>query len=298
MNSPPFIISASRRTDVPAFYSEWFLERTKQGRAEFKHPYSKQRISVPLTPDRVAAIVFWTKNMTPMMERLKELEDSGFDRYLVHYTVTGLGKSWEPRVPETDEAVEVIKKLSEMIGPERVLWRFDPIVITKKITVEKTLARFGQLCEVLGGHIKRCYTSIMQPYKKIASRIKSYETDNRDAVREPGPDEVIALGSGLAGLARQANIVVHACCTPELIGFGVMPARCVDGDLINELWPGSGLVPEKAPTRKACGCHRSIDIGAYDTCAHLCRYCYANCRDSVIAKRLSSLRPENISMIG
>lgn len=292
----PFILSASRRTDIPAFYSEWFMSRIREGRAEFKHPYSQERISIEIKPETVPAIVFWSKNFAPMIDCLDELEDKGFRRYLVHYTITGLGEFFEPGAPGTVEAVETLKKLSDRIGPDRVLWRFDPMVITKRITVEKTLDRFAGLCDELRGQVKKCYTSIMAPYRKISTRVAKYEDEHKDTIAGPGPDEFAGFASSLAEISSEAAITVHACCTSELIGFGVMPSRCVDAGLISKLWPDLNLVPDPAPTRKACGCHRSIDIGAYDTCPHRCIYCYANYRDAIITEHHSSHRPQNFSM--
>jgi hypothetical protein len=178
-----------------------------------------------------------------------------------------------------------------------MLWRFDPMIITEKITFEKTLDRFKGLCDSLFGSVRRCFTSIMVPYRKIEKRVRSYEESRGDKVRAPELDELAELSLGLAGIAGEAGITVHACCAGDLIGFGVYPARCVDGDFILSLWPDCGLDPEPAPTRKGCGCHRSIDLGAYDTCPHRCLYCYANFHDSLIRKRHASHRPESLSMI-
>jgi len=297
MNDQSFILSASRRTDVPAFYADWLMERLRRGRAEYLHPYTHERIAVTLGPERVAAIVFWTKNFAPMLERVDELTRLGYSRWLVHYTITGLGREWEPRVPDAGESVGVLKALSSLIGPDRICWRFDPMVFTRKITPERTLERFEALCRKLAGSVGRCYTSVMLPYAKTAARVAGYEREHNDAVCVPEDKKLFDLSSRLAAIGAGSGITLHACCDPRLQGFGVLPARCIDADLIRSLWPECGAAPEPAPTRKACNCHRALDLGAYDTCPHRCLYCYANSRDSLIQRRRAAHRPDHPAMV-
>jgi hypothetical protein len=294
----PFILSASRRTDVPAFYAEWLLERLRRGYAEYVHPYSHERIAVALGPERVAAIVFWTKNFAPLLERVAELDRLGYPRWLVHYTITGLGREWEPRVPEAQESVGVLKELASLIGPDRIYWRFDPMVFTRRITPERTIERFEGLCRALAGSVKRCYVSVMQPYAKTAGRVAGYEREHNDAVSAPDDAELFELSSRLAAIGAESGITLHACCDSRLAGSSMAPARCIDADLIRSLWPESGAAADSAPTRQGCNCHRALDIGAYDTCPHRCLYCYANSRDSLIQKRHAAHRPECACLVG
>jgi hypothetical protein len=288
----PFILSASRRTDVPAFYAEWFMERLRRAYTEYVHPYSHERIAVPLGPERVAAIVFWTKNFAPLFKRVPELERLGYSRWLVHYTITGLGREWEPRAPDAGESVNTLKALSARIGPERIYWRFDPMVFTRRTTPARTLERFAGLCRALTGSVKRCYVSVMQPYAKTAERVAGYEREQGDAVGAPGDAELFELSSRMAAVGAECGITIHACCDSRLAGFGMAPARCIDADLIRSLWPECGVPAEAAATRKGCNCHRALDIGAYDTCPHRCLYCYANSHDSLIARRHATHRPD------
>jgi len=293
-----FIVSASRRTDIPAFYAEWFLRRLREGRAEYVHPYTKARIAVELDPARVAAIVFWTKDFAPLLTRVDEMERLGFGRWLVHYTITGLGPEWEPRVPSAEEAVMILRRLSERIGPERLYWRFDPLVFTGRLTVAATLARFERLCDRLHGFVTRCYTSVMAPYKKVEKRVAQYEIAYRDRMRALAGEELHELSGRMAAIGRPAGITVHACCAPELLGFGVQPARCLDAGLVLKLWPDCGLLPADGPSRRHCACHRAVDLGAYDTCPHRCLYCYANLSDRLISERFHCHRPEDLALIG
>ncbi len=295
--SDAYILSVSRRTDIPAFYTEWFMNRIDEGKAAYVHPYTGKLIEVELGPENIAAIVFWSKNMAPLAKRLEELSDKGFARYLVHYTITGLGPSWEPRVPKTDEAVETFERLAKNIGPRRLLWRFDPIVLTENVGVKETLKRFESLCKRLCGMTFSCFTSVVQPYSKIKPRLKEYENEHHDKAITPREEHYTELMTGMAETARQAGITVYACCTPSLLGFGIEAAACIDGKKILDLWPECGLVPQKAPTRKHCNCSRAVDIGAYDTCPHACLYCYANSRPETIRKRRNGHDPDGPCLV-
>ena len=294
MEHQPFLLSASRRTDIPAFYSEWLICRLREGRAAFRHPYTRAAIDVPLTPDQVAAIYFWTKDFSPLLPRLSEVERLGFDRYLVHYTITGLGPDWEPRVPLAHDSIETLVALSGRIGPERIIWRFDPIVLTETMGVERTLDRFEKLAAALSGEVRLSVVSISQPYKKLNRRYRERAARGLEVPREALEHEYAELGQGLAERGRAFGISVDACCYPSLVGFGVGKSSCVDGGKVLSLWPDCGLDPERAATRGGCGCHRSVDIGAYDTCPHMCDYCYANASEKVIERRTAGHEPNSL----
>jgi DNA repair photolyase len=289
--NPPLIISASRRTDIPAFYSEWFMQRIRAGSAKVHHPFTRQEISVSLKPEDVAAVVFWTKNFEPMLKHLDELEERGFN-CLVHYTITGLGKNFEPNVPEPERSVETLKKLSERIGPERVLWRFDPIILTEKIGEAETISRFEKLSAQLAGHTRRVYFSFVELYARVLRRIKIYESESKDRVLEPELETKQRISQTLAELARAKGMSIYACCQPDLVGFGIEQASCMDARLIAKL-AGKNFELKPSPTRKGCGCYYSLDIGAYDSCPHLCWYCYANSHPALVKKRRASHRPES-----
>jgi len=288
--NPPLIISASRRTDIPAFYPGWFMERIRAGSAKVQHPFTKKEISVSLRPEDVVALVFWTKDFSPMLEHLEELEARGFN-CLVHYTITGLGKNFEPNAPAPEQAVEFFKKLSGRIGPERVLWRFDPIIFTEKIGEEETVARFEKLLENISGRAMRVYFSFVELYARVLRRIKIYESENQDRVLVSELESKQRVSLRLAELARSKGMSIHACCQPGLAGFGIEPASCMDAHLIAKL-TGKNFELKPSPTRNSCGCYYSLDIGAYDSCPHLCWYCYANSHPALVKKRHASHRPE------
>jgi len=288
--NPPCIISASRRTDIPAFYSEWFMNRIREGFLKVRHPFSQKEIMVSLKPEDVAAIVFWTKNFQPMMGRLAELEARGFF-YLIHYTITGLRRDFEPNAPDTEESVKLFQRLAERIGPERMLWRFDPLILTRRIGEQETINRFEKLLARLSGSTRRVYFSFVQLYARVKRGIRHYEARTGDVVLEPGLTTRQRIGQRLAELGRDRGLGIYACCQPELIGFGVEQARCIDAALIAKL-VGKNWGAKPSPSREGCGCSYSLDIGAYDSCSHLCWYCYANSHPALVRKRQASHRTE------
>jgi len=286
--NPPFIISASRRTDLPAFYSEWFIHRIREGYLKVRHPFSRKEILVSLKPEDVVAIVFWTKNFEPMAKYLDELEQKGFF-YLIHYTITGLGADFEPRVPEPEKSVALFHQLSGRIGKERMLWRFDPMVLTEKIGGMETIARFEKLLSKLSGSTTRIYFSFVQNYARVKRRIKTYEQSAKDKILDPDLELRFRMSRNLAEPARAAGITIYSCCQPELAGFGIEPAHCIDRQLISRL-SRKNFSSKPSPTRESCGCDFSLDIGAYDTCPHLCWYCYANSHPALVRKNFSAHR--------
>jgi len=288
--NPPYIISASRRTDIPAFYSEWFIRRVRAGGLKVRHPFSQKELKISLNPEEVVGIVFWTKNFSPMFSHLKELEERGFF-YLIHYTITGLGSSFEPRVPEPEKSIELFQKLAERVGKKRIFWRFDPIVITEKIGEEETLERFEKILVNLKNYTERVYFSFLELYARVKRRIKYYEKEHQDRVLEPTPAEKEKIAQRLKELAHRHGLSIYACCEPELVGFGIQQAHCIDARLIAEL-SGKNFPSKISPSRRFCGCYYSLDIGAYDTCPHLCWYCYANNHPQLVKKRYTQHRLE------
>ncbi len=271
----PVIISASRRTDIPAFYMPWFVGRLRAGTVSYPNPFGGQIHQVSLRPQDVHSIVFWSKNYRPFLTYLDFLEESGY-RFVCHYTITGLPRVLEPRVPDWRVGVETLRALATRIGPERVLWRFDPIVFTEHLDAEFYTARFAALAGALSGYTRRCYFSFATFYAKAQRRLAAAGVQYRD----PPLEEKRTLAHTLAGIAADAGMTLYACCQPDLVDEVIRPAACVDADLLAELFPLPALHAPPRPTRAGCGCAASRDVGVYDTCLHGCRYCYATRDDA------------------
>ncbi len=288
----PIIVSASRRTDVPAFYMPWLMARLRSGSATYPNPFSGQLHQVSLRPEDVHSIVFWSKSYRPFLPHVEALDSAGY-RYVCHYTITGAPRALEPRVPDWRVSLEAFRVLSERIGPRRVLWRFDPIVFTDTLDAAYYTARFETLAHALTGYTERCYFSFATYYTKAARRLAAVGV----AFRDPPLDERLALVQALAEIAATCGIALFACCQPELAVGSVRPASCVDAGLLAELFPAPPLTAEARPTRPGCGCAASRDIGIYDTCLFGCRYCYATNDDARAAAWHSRHDPSGEQLI-
>jgi hypothetical protein len=256
------LISASRRTDIPTFYSEWFFNRLKEGCALARNPMNPRWVSrVSLKPDDVDGIVFWTKNPAPMLERLAEL-----DAYqcAFQFTITPYGRDVELNVPDKREVIiPAFRTLSERFGAERVTWRYDPIFLSERYTFDYHIRAFGEICELLSGKTKRVTISFLVPYRSILASLRPLGVEYERS-------EQLRLAERLKTIADDCGIEIAACCDAELRERGIAPAKCVDGGLF-------GLNAKRDKNqRENCNCSASVDIGEYATCRHGCRYCYAN----------------------
>jgi Domain of unknown function (DUF1848) len=266
----PHVISASRRTDIPAFYADWFANRLREGTVFVKNPYSRKVTRISLAQAEVSAIVFWSKNYAPLISRLEEIEHSAKDLFF-HFTITA-NAELERRVPSYRDAARDYRYLVRRYSPQKVVWRFDPICITDKLPFEIHEERFIRCAELLKGHARDCIISFAHPYKKVISNMRKY---SEHALSELPPEKKRGYASRLAKTAGAYGITLHACCNDYLLSDAVKKASCIDGRRLTEVF-GRQVSTLPAATRGECACTRSVDIGSYDTCAHGCVYCYAN----------------------
>lgn len=276
----PQIISASRRTDIPAFYMPWFMQRVRAGVARCLHPFNGQVLEISLRPEHVHSIVFWTKNGRPLLEHTAELDELGYP-FCCHFTITGIPPHLEPRVPAWEDAADSFQQLSKRMGAERVWWRFDPILLTPELDAAFYADRFRALAAALEGHTTRCFFSFADLYGKVQRRLARESL----AVTEPSLADKKSLAQELARIAAARGMALFSCCNDGVVGAAVGKARCIDAALLSGLFPGRALNSHARPTRKQCGCSASRDIGMYDTCPHLCIYCYANQNESRVRRR-------------
>jgi hypothetical protein len=264
--SSPAIVSASRRTDLPAFGAEWFSSCLDAGKAEVRSPYSGRPVTVSLRREEVLAFVFWTRNPRPFFGVLDRLEREGYPS-VFQFTLTGHSRAMEPFVPPFPEAVSSFRELSARIGPARVLWRFDPLFPGE--SPEALFSRFDRVSAALAGLSGRCTLSIASPYRKSLRATRHIQGlwELRDGFRE--------AVERLASLGRDRGFDVRSCCTPLLAEWGIAPAACICAEELRALWPGAEIPKTSSPVRAGCLCSGSRDIGAYRTCRHGCLYCYA-----------------------
>ena len=287
------IISASRRTDIPAFYGEWMINRLQEGYVVVQNPINKKQFSrISLERDVVDCIVFWTKNPQPFMKYIKQVEQMGHPFYF-QMTITPYDRSVEHGLPPKASIVEDCKRLSDMIGPERVVWRYDPIIISPGLSIAYHLDAFGNLARELDGFVEQCMFSIYDEYRKTRQRMKPI------APQELDRQESIDLIAGLAKIASGHNMRLSACCE-NIDGsqFGISQAACIDRELIERI-AGYRLKASKDSSQRAmCRCIASIDIGHYDTCSHGCLYCYGTSSQSFVKSNLENYNSQSPLLIG
>jgi len=287
------IVSASRRTDIPSFYVPWLFNRLKAGYACVRNPMNSRQVTfVPLTPGNVDCIVFWTKDVSPMLPRLPELSGMGFPYYF-QFTLTPYENDIERNLPAKTEIIEGFRALSRQIGAHRVIWRYDPVIVSPAWPVSRHHKAFEALCAALEGHTLKCVLSFVDIYRK---------TLRNAAGMVPGevskPDMYI-LAEGFAHAAKKHGITVVSCSEEEDFGrFVIERGACIDPELIERI-AGKPVRSRKDPNqRRFCLCAASTDIGAYDSCVHGCAYCYANVSDKTAIKNRLQHDPQSPFLIG
>lgn len=286
------IVSVSRRTDIPAFYADWFMRRVREGYVRYLNPFGGQEHEVSLQPEDVHAFVFWSKDYGPLIKHLPELEERGYDFYF-HFTITGIPKTFENLVVPVDDAIATFRLLAERYGPRRVQWRFDPIVISSVTGPNFYIRRFEEITSRLQGATERCYFSFVCMYSKVRRNLDELSENHNIICHEPSAADKTALTGRLWEIADRHGIILYSCCGEALATGGVRQAQCIDGELLYELFPHKPKQTKINPTRKGCRCVISRDIGAYDTCPHGCIYCYANVNKGLAYKRFMAHDPSS-----
>lgn len=277
------IISVSRRTDIPAFYGEWFIRRLEEGFAGYVNPFGGQKHIVSLKPEDVACFVFWSKNFDPFLDNLKTIEDMGYTFYF-NCTLTGLPEIFESNL-EKEAAIQALKDLSDAYSPKHINWRYDPIIISNATHRDFHIKNFEALACELEGYVERCCFSFAVLYSKVKLNFDRFRGEKGIRIIDPDLSFRSKLADELASIAEKHGIRMLTCCGDYLLGQRIGKAHCVDGKLIQELFYRGGFKYGEKPTRKECGCTESVDIGAYDTCPHGCIYCYANMNKNIAMMR-------------
>lgn len=280
------IISASRRTDIPALYSEWFMNRLREGRVMVPNPYNRKKISrIRLSPDTVDCIVFWTKNPEPLLPYLKEIDDMGY-QYYFQITITDYRDDLEPGVPCTEDVMATMLLLSETIGQERIDWRFDPIILTDRYTADYHADMFETMCQWLNKAAERC----------IISFVDSYRGTHYPELEQ---EEIEAVAERLSRIASRYRVPLYACAEKtDLARYGIGHSSCIDKEKIKRVIGYKLDLKKDRGQRPQCRCVESIDIGMYNTCTNDCKYCYANGSLESVKKKCSQHDPESHMLIG
>ena len=320
----PIIISASRSTDIPAFYAEWFVNRLKAGYCIWYNPFNQQPIYVSFKNCKV--VVFWTKNPKPLIPLLKVLDEKGI-HYYFQFTLNDYEKeNFEPNLPTLEKRIEIFEELSKLIGNDKVIWRFDPIIVTKQLSPREILKRIWAIGNQLKGYTDKFVFSFIDinTYRKVQRNlVKETSLFSKDTVEssELTIQQMNEIAEGLMKIRERWafenwKISISTCAEDiNLEKYNIKHNRCIDSGLIKQLffedkdlvyYLDYGKMPEKNTLfakdivkipitaeklkdkgqRKACGCMISKDIGMYNTCSHFCLYCYANTsKETVVINR-------------
>lgn len=329
----PVIISASRSTDIPAFYAKWFLNRLAKGYCTWFNPFNQQKMYISF--ERCRVIVFWTKDPAPIIPYLPELDKRGIHYYFQVTLNDYVKEGFEPNVPSVEERVETFKQLSNLIGKEKIIWRFDPLIITPDIRPRELLTRIWHVGNKLKGYTDKLVFSFVdvKAYRKVQNNlVKETMLFTKDDVEnaEASQAQRIEIVEGLKKI-REAwykdgwDVEMATCAEDiDLEAYGIEHNRCIDGELMKRIfaddkelvyylhtlkWPEKDMFGEIPPVpnktkkvkdtgqRKICGCMVSKDIGMYNTCRHFCVYCYANTSKEAVIRNRDKHNDESESII-
>jgi hypothetical protein len=267
------IVSVSRRTDVPAWHADWFARRIREGFATVRNPFGGASVDVSVRPADVDGFVFWTRNGAPFFDVAADLAAVGY-RFYFHYTILGYPRPLDPATPSVKRAVADARRLAEAFGPAAVVWRYDPVILTDVMTAAWHEDNFARIAADMTGVTDEAVVSFVDFYRKVGRNLPPALREAGMAATDPAPDELGRLTGRLAVVAADCGMRLSLCCEPDIVAPGAGRAACVDPERLVRNGATVGGV-KRAPTRTGCGCYRSRDIGAYDTCPAGCAYCYA-----------------------
>ena len=284
------IINTGMRTDIPAFYSQWLRNRVKEGFVLVRNPYDPQQVTkYLLTPDVVDIMAFCSKNPAPLVPYLEE-----FDAFRPFWfvTITPYGPEIEPNVPPAEKVIETFRKVSDHVGPDSISWRYDPIFISDDYTVEAHIEAFTRMAEMLRGYTGQVVISFIDLYEKTKH--------NFPQARRVRQEERIAIGEAFAKAGKQNGMTVRSCVEgTDLAAYGVDVSGCMTQQILEQSCGEFLHVPKsEAAARPECSCLLGRDIGAYNTCAHDCKYCYANYDKKLVRQNMRRHDPDSPFLIG
>lgn len=283
------IINTGQRTDIPAFYARWFANRLREGMVLVRSPYNPVSVTrYRLDPEVVDVIGMCSKNPAPLFPYMDLLRPF---RQLWHVTITPYGKEIEPFVPDKRSVLESFRRLSDMVGPQCMVWRYDPILINEQYPAERHIRAFSYMARELEGYTHTAVISFIDLYEKTRRNfpeVRSVDRENR-----------LMLGRAMVEIAKTHRMTVRPCAEgDELDEFGADCSGCMTIPVYEQAIGRHLNVPAHAPARKMCACHLSADIGAYNSCGHFCRYCYANYDADVVRRNMKEHDPDSPLLIG
>lgn len=282
------ILQTGMRTDIPAFYSEWFMNRIKAGYVLVRNPYYGEQVTrYEINPHVVDLIAFCTKAPMPMFAQLEKLKAYGQYWFV---TITPYGKDLEPNVPHKTDVIKCFRDMSEILGINSMGWRYDPVIVSEKYTIDYHISAFERIASQLSGCTETCIISFVDIYEKVRR--------NAPEIRSVTEFEQITLAKAFADIGRRHGITVKGCHeSPTLAEYGIDMSGCLN-QRVYEKALGISLNLPKRKSQRECSCFFGTDIGAYNSCGHLCRYCYANADAEFVKKNMARHDPNSPFLIG
>ena len=285
------IIQTGMRTDIPAFYSKWFLNRLNEGYVLVRNPYNPSQVTrYSLSPEVVDLIAFCTKNPGPMLSHMDALSLYGQYWFV---TITPYGKDIEPNVPDKEHVMDDFIRLSNAVGVDSVGWRYDPIFVDDAHTVEWHIAEFAHMAKRLAGYTKTCVISFIDIYKKVEK--------NFPQARAVSEADRIAIGQAFIEIAAQHEMTIRPCAEGNTLAqYGADCSGCMTVNTFETALHERLVVPKRKANQRngECACLLGVDIGAYDTCGHLCKYCYANTDPALVRYNMKCHDPQSPFLLG
>jgi len=297
------IISASRRTDIPAFYAEWFMMRVRGGYFYRINPFNSRQVSsFSLKPEDVHAVCFWTKNPRPLMQHLNELNERGLNYYF-QFTLNHYDTTFEPNVPPLQERIETMIELAGRIGRKRVVWRYDPVILTSAMPVPWHLEQAERIAEKVCAAPGRLVFSFYDFYGRGDGRLHKALVGSgitlEDITAPEHAESLEQVARGLKEVADRHNLQIFSCCEDvDLAAVGILHGACIDGTLVRELFGVRASCKKDKNQREACNCVESVDMGIYNSCRFRCAYCYANFNAGMVESNSRKHYPDSPALLG
>lgn len=283
------IINTGCRTDIPAFYSKWLMNRIREGYVLVRNPYYKSQVTkYSLSPDVVDCLAFCTKNPKPMLQYLDDL-----DKYKQYWfvTITPYGKDIEPMVPDKEDVIRSLKVLSKHIGVDSIGLRYDPIFIGNGFDVKRHIDCFEEIIRSLKGYTQNCTISFLDLYEKVKR--------NAPNIKPPTKEEQIELAKEFCRIGKENDMTIHSCCEKDYLSeYGLKCNGCMSQEIVEKSIKCSLNPPKRKNLRSECNCLMGNDIGAYNTCGHLCKYCYANANKGLVLENMKKHNENSPFLIG
>lgn len=284
------IINTGSRTDTVQYYSDWLLKRFDEGFVFSRNPLFPNKVTrYELNPDVLDCVVFCSKNYEPILNRLTKITNR-FNTYF-HYTITAYDKDIEPNVPSIDESIETLIKLAEIVGRQRIAWRYDPILLTEKYTRELHYKTFDYMAEKLSPYIDRCIFSFVEMYKKL-------KTNMPEIILLTNNDKT-EIAQNIGRIATKHNMVIQTCATVgNYEQYGILNSGCMTAEILGKANNINFKKIRHGGNRQGCNCIENRNIGDYDTCPNGCKYCYANQNPQIAKENYEKHNPNDLMILG